>query len=623
MANSFGSLYIGGSSLKQHQNAINTTANNLTNVDTPGHVRQQVLFADDTYVKFANAAISPQQYGLGVTIGDVVHNRDMFLDHLYRSTAAREAFYETSYEAAYEVETRLQEMEGKQFQEALNDFWNAFNVFGTDPGESTSHNMIIQKASLFISRAKSVYSGLKSYQNNINTQISEQIDRVNELAKNIYEWNLEIQKIEAGGVETAMDLRDARDLALDELASLGRIEYEENADGIVSVRFESHDLLDEVRVYSMAKDTDKVTGFITPYWPNTSDMASGKLDYVYDFSVEISTEMDTDMGSLKALILARGDKTPTYYDLFHNEDGSEMTCEQYQNGIGMSVMENSLAEFDQLIHGMITTINDLFCPNTEMAEDNKFYDADGALLYDTIETTVDGNAVRVLADESGNAYFDADGNMIVATGARFLDVNTAPVGEDQELPPRELFERNGCERYTEVTLYDASGNEVTDANGKVQKVWIYNEEDLKDKSKMYTTEGVSVNDDLLKIGTNLPHLIQGENSGVDYPLGEKMMAAWMSESLQLSPYDTEKCTFDGYYTKMIDELALTGNIYATTTDTLSGSLLAADNKRQEVLGVSTDEELTNMIKYQNGYNAASRYINVLTAMIDSLLNMVR
>ena len=42
-----------------------------------------------------------------------------------------------------------------------------------------------------------------------------------------------------------------------------------------------------------------------------------------------------------------------------------------------------------------------------------------------------------------------------------------------------------------------------------------------------------------------------------------------------------------------------------------------------MIGVSTDEELTNMIKYQNGYNAASRYINVIAAMIDTLLNSMR
>lgn len=622
MANSFGSLYIGSSSLKNHQNAINTTANNLTNVSTTGYVRQQVLFTDETYIKFGYAAVSPKQYGLGVSIGDVVHTRDMFYDKLYRSTAARQAFYETSYEATYEVQTYMQEMEGKQFQTALKDFWNAFNDFGTNPGDSTAQSMVIQKASLFLSRSKAVYSGLKSYQKNINTQISEKIDKVNSLAQNIFDLNYEIQKIEAGGIETAMDLRDARDQALDELSALGKIEYEESPDGIVSVRFENHELLDELRVYNMAKQTDKVTDFITPYWPNTSDMTSGTLDYVYDLTEEISSDMNTDMGSIKAQLLARGDIIPTYYNLFHNADGSTMTSEQYQDGIGKSTMMNSMAEFDQLIHSMMTQINDLFCPNTELSADGTCKDGDGNVLYHTIETTVNGETVRVLADENGNAYYDADGNMIVATDAKFLDVNTTPRGASGELPPQELFKRNGCDRYTEITLCDAAGNALTDANGNEIKVWKYNEEDLKDYSKMYTTNGVSINENLLKVGTEIPHM-KANMKDVDYDLGNNILTAWTTESMILSPYDTEPCTFEKFYVKMIDELGINGSIYAETTDTLSGSLLSTDNKRQEVIGVSTDEELTNMIKYQNGYNAASRYINVIAEMIDTLLNSMR
>ena len=79
---------------------LNTTANNLSNVDTTGYVRQQVLFADRDYVTFnTTAAISKQQSGLGVKIGDVVHTRDVFLDRLYRTTSGREAFYNATHEA--------------------------------------------------------------------------------------------------------------------------------------------------------------------------------------------------------------------------------------------------------------------------------------------------------------------------------------------------------------------------------------------------------------------------------------------------------------------------------------------------------------------------------------------
>jgi len=45
----FGSLYIGASGLQTSQNAMNTTAHNMTNVDTKGYTRQQILLNTRTY----------------------------------------------------------------------------------------------------------------------------------------------------------------------------------------------------------------------------------------------------------------------------------------------------------------------------------------------------------------------------------------------------------------------------------------------------------------------------------------------------------------------------------------------------------------------------------------------
>ena len=96
MANGMGSLYIGASGVRHSQTAINTTANNIANINTTGYVRQQVLFGDMSYINFdKNAAISYQQAGLGVTIADVVHVRDVFLDQSYRTESGRQSFYGT------------------------------------------------------------------------------------------------------------------------------------------------------------------------------------------------------------------------------------------------------------------------------------------------------------------------------------------------------------------------------------------------------------------------------------------------------------------------------------------------------------------------------------------------
>ena len=64
---------------------------------------------------------------------------------------------------------------------------------------------------------------MKSYQSNINEQIKDDVDRVNKIGNRIYELNLQIQKVEAGGQETAMTLRDERDNLLDELGGYGSV----------------------------------------------------------------------------------------------------------------------------------------------------------------------------------------------------------------------------------------------------------------------------------------------------------------------------------------------------------------------------------------------------------------
>lgn len=565
MANGMGSLYIGASGLQNSQNALNTTANNLANVETTGYVRQQVLFADRNYNTFdVTAAISKQQAGLGVNIADVVHTRDYFLDKYYRTENGRQAFYDATNEAVQEVITSFQELEGVAFQNGMYDFWTAFQEFAKIPDDTVNQNLVVQKATLFLERSQGIYDNMKSYQSQINLKVSDAIDRINELGHTIQKLNMQIQKIEAGNIETAMTLRDERDNALDELSKYAEVTFEETSDGIVKVKLEGVRFIDEVHVFEMGQKTDRMTGFITPTWPHLSDESLGQYTEVFDYGVDISSEMNTDIGLLKALVLARGDRIANYTDV------AGLTADQYNDGAGMSVMLSAEAEFDQLVHGIITAINDILSPLTTAS----FTGADGT-VYDN---------VKVWDEEKGC------------------------VGNDGQKPGRELFVRRGMERYTEVTADDGT------------VYYVYNEEDTTDTSKMYTTYGVSINQDLLESESNLPYLMQ--NGDVAQAMAEELAAAWEKKGLILNPNDTDPCTFEGYYEKFMNGLATKGNVYESVAESLSGSVASIENQRQQVIGVSSDEELTNMIKYQNAYNAASRYINVISEMLEHIITQL-
>ena len=121
---------------------------------------------------------------------------------------------------------------------------------------------------------------------------------------------------------------------------------------------------------------------------------------------------------------------------------------------------------------------------------------------------------------------------------------------------------------------------------------------------------------------SVPHLTKDTHE-IDYGMGAQISDLWTTKTLKIYPGSAATFSFSEYYTEMIGGIASAGSTYEATATTLNSSVSAIDNKRQQVTGVSTDEELASMIKYQNAYNAASRYINVITTMIDTLLNMTR
>ena len=602
MANGFGSFYVGNSGLVNAQNAINVTANNLANVDTPGYVREQVRFSDKSYITRVNPTIrtNMQQNGLGVSVSDVAHARDIFLDKAYRRENGRSEFYSSMYNAVAYVEDILQETDGEEFKQSVADLWKAFQEFGKDPSNSTNQSLILQKSELFLSRTTSVYSDLQKYQENINEEISDKIDRVNEIGKRVNELNYEIMKVESNGLETAMTLRDERDYLIDELSGYLNIEAKENSTGQVIIKAEGVTFVDEDgfnKIGLRVKESAKGTGFYTPFWGHLSDAAKGETGYtdVFDFSMDISTEYNNDIGSIKALLYARGENYGEYeyLDTEAQANFSQEFKDKYAySKIDDCVVAETQAEVTYLLHKVILAMNDIMVPNKTMSADE-------------IQAAAGSGATSITAyDANGKEYQ-------ITSSTKILDAENCNVGADKKIPPEELFVRDNCERYTEVKYKD-------------QTLYVYNEEDEYDTNTLYKIGNVSINPDLLKEVTKMPVYRQNgtadSNGAVDMSLGTKITAAWQQTSMVIAPDDTVPCNFEDYYDKIIDRLGISGNVYYTASQTMSATVASVDNQRQQVIGVSSDEELTNMIKYQSAYNAASRYITVISEMTDTIVS---
>lgn len=371
-------LHVGATGLRTSQNALNTVAHNLSNVETSGYTRQQVTQADNIYntISYQFAGVSRQQVGLGVYFSETKRVRDVFLDRTYRQENGRCSFYEVQTEAVEEIEDIIGEMQGEDFEQALTNLWETVQELAKDPTSSVNQSAFVRRAAQFIERSNAVYTALSDYQDDMNLTVKNHVDKINEYGRKIQELNDRIVEIEAAGVEKANDLKDERDYYLDELSALANISYSEDSWGYVNVKLEGVDFIKNDIVYEIKLETDDETGFYTPYWEQlanyTLDQNGNKVYHtegalVFDLLKPIETELNTDIGGLKGTLLARGDHRGTAEDL---QDSA-----YYNSNIEPSILMNFQAEFDQLVSAVVTSINNVLA-NAADAGSGYLWDAD-------------------------------------------------------------------------------------------------------------------------------------------------------------------------------------------------------------------------------------------------------
>lgn len=546
------SLYIGVSGLQTSNNALNTTAHNMSNLDTQGYTRQQALQGTRNYVTQAKYADKNWiQTGLGVNYTRTRQERDIILDRNYRREYGRSAFYDVSAAALEEIEYILGESnEGHEFSEALtgnNGLWVAVQELAKNPTLSVNQDLFVTKAYEFINKAKAVYDNLCTYQDNMNKKVKTDVELVNKYAQEIEELNRKIMRVE-GGPEHANDLRDRRNYLLDELAQIGNISYSEDPRGYVSVRFEQVDLVKGGLVNEMCLYTDKKTGFYTSYWKMLASCdefnekgepiiteENIKSAKVFDLTQKISSQYDTDIGSLKGTLLGRGDHRATYRELDNINPDGQYEENWYNTHVSQSIVMNVQAEFDRLVNIITSKINSVLTQA-----------ADRARL-----TNPDSDYLR---DKNGDPY--------------------------------QLF------------------LPMVDSDGTAETSW--------------TVRNIIINSELRQNPSLLTFRLSEHSE--DNETMEALKKAFEEAIYTLNPNVETPLSFKDYYKNLVSQIANTGSVFRGIQENQTQATDALAYAREEIVGVSSDEELTNMIMYQNAYNASSRYINVISEMLDHLLS---
>lgn len=528
-----GTLSTAVSGLMANQRGLEVTAHNLSNVNTIGYVRQQEMQADYHYSTIGYYGNNALQVGSGVDISEVRQIRDQFLDLSYRTEVGRKGYYSVSKNTVDELEIILGEIEGEGLSDVLNDLKESINTLSKSPDGLEARGIFLENAVLFADKANYISEQIGEYQVSLNEKVENTVDEINSLANNIAALNKKIVDAEMSG-DQANDYRDQRNGYLDRLSELVDIKYKEYDNGSVKVSAEGRILVDHTSTAEITLvQTEPGSPFTKPVWSDTGQD-------VINLSESVSSEKDNDKGLLKGLLLTRGSRTANYTDAQDSSKYSE---------IEDSLIMRTQAQFDLLVHEVVTMINDIVSPKTSGSPSTQ---------------------------DLANAPYGLDGSQFT-----------------------EVFVRDYYDRF------DDSGNFI--------------EEDPTSPSTLYSAGNISVNPELLN---DYNKLALNKNLGDlgDNEILQDILKQWDAETISLDPNSTYQSSVSSAYNDFVSILGSSGNEATNHYDNQEQMVTQIDNQRSMISGVSSDEELGNMIKFQHAYNASARVVSIVDSMIDQIVN---
>ncbi len=199
-------INIGLTGLKSHQTALATTGNNVTNTNTPGYSRQEVIFES------ADSQLTGAGYvGSGVTVSTVRRLNEEFLNTQLRSDTTVFSEQEALLSLSGQIDNLLAS-ETTGLSDSMSNFFKALQGGAGDPSSVPERQLLLSQSESLVSRFNQLYSRLQQQSETLDQQLSASVAEVNSLSSGIAELNEAITIATGAGQgsepNTLMDERD-------------------------------------------------------------------------------------------------------------------------------------------------------------------------------------------------------------------------------------------------------------------------------------------------------------------------------------------------------------------------------------------------------------------------------
>ena len=612
MASTFFGLDIAYTGVQAANAKLNTTANNIANVDTKGYTRQEA-----TQVASDALRIS-QSYGMagtGVTVTDINQVRNEFYDVKYWQAQTNLGQYDMKMYYMYQIEdyfTDKDTVEG--FEPIFSAMFDSLEEVYKQAGTPSTKTQFIGAAGDLCEYFNAQATNLEKLQLGVNEEIKNKVDEINSIAEQIATLNKQINTIEVNHLR-ANELRDKRNLLIDQLSRIVDVEVRETP------IYTTPGGTEKSGIYTYEVSIAGGQILVQGYEYNTLECVARSAEEKVNqsdadglFEIKWSNTMDFNLyganlgGELKGLIEVR--------------DGNN---EEYFHGTTKGVKDNSDGTYTVTIEvpnkDYLTDMNKCTLPDSGQLTlvNTKYkysgFEFDGTKTPPTytfkIEreagqadpTIFDGKEARVgtKVDYQGIPYYQEKMNEWVRIFAKAMnDIEKTAV--DEEGKPAEVL----------FTAKDkVSGEEIKFTADLADKKYKSSDSDYY----RLTAGNLSVNNEMVKDASKFGTTVDIKKGGD---------AQDVTELLLTVQDDKNKVNFRGCSAKeflqcITSDIALSANNAKTFTENYTNINKSVSQTRLSISGVDNDEEALHLVKFQEAYNLSAKVMQIMTEIYDRLI----
>ncbi|NPV42735.1 MAG: flagellar hook-associated protein FlgK [Firmicutes bacterium] len=293
MRSAFFGLEIAKRSLFTHQHSLNVTGHNIANANTEGYSRQRGIHAA-TYPQLSYSLNRPTFAGItgtGVEMQEIKRMRDQFIDRDFRKENQIFGEWETKRDILQKIEYIFNEPSDSGIRSVLDEFWNSFQELSKNPESLSVRSIVHQRGEAVAETINHTYAQFIELRKQVNEEIDIKVEEINNLSRQIADLNDQIFKTEATG-DNANDLRDKRDLLVDQLSKIVKLYVDEDNNGMYTISVTGAALVTGKYYNSVEFDVTDITGSIT--------------------FADMGYNLVTNGGELKGLLEMRDNIVPNY-----------------------------------------------------------------------------------------------------------------------------------------------------------------------------------------------------------------------------------------------------------------------------------------------------------------------